>query len=63
MRGTVTNLRMIENGYIEVTITADISVTPPNGINGQRMTATVQVSQGSEPRLGALVEVTVSVIG
>jgi hypothetical protein len=61
MRGTVTNLRMIDNGYIEVTITADPMPSPPP--NGQRMTATVQVSQGAEPRLGALVEVTLSVVG
>jgi Flp pilus assembly protein TadG len=51
MRGTVTNLRMIDNGYIEVTITADLSTPPPT--NGLRMTATVQVGQGAEPRLGS----------
>lgn len=61
MRGTVTNLRMTESGFIEVTITADASSsTPPNG---QRQVAMVQVAPGAEPRLGTSVEVTLNVIG
>lgn len=63
MRGTVTNLRIMDNGYIEVTITAvpDILAAAPNGL--RHVVSMVQVPVGKEPKVGSIMEVTLNVIG